>query len=514
MGAERVGMARALSAPHIPIAMGAQWRRALNAPGVLAGGAVVAGLFGGALAISVGITLPLALLIGIVGCVAILLDARVGLYAAVAVIALLPYATLPVKVGLTFTLLEAAILLTIAVWVLRLGFDRSELIVTTPAFLPLGFFVVATLVAFLVGAGRNTTTQTAHDYFKLLLGVGMIVLVVNLLRERRDVGRFTTAIVAAGAVAGALAIILQRLPVSLATRLLLRLSVLGYPTSRVVRYIEDNPALARRATGTGVDPNAFAGFLMLILVLAVGQAVAGRPLVSRRLCIVTVPIVGLALLLTESRAAWLGAAVGIVLLAVSRYRRLIAPLIALSIAAAAFGVGAGYLSRLTGGLRGQDAATQLRYREFANALQLIRDYPIFGVGFGDAPSINLQTGVSSVYLTVAERAGLVGLALFLVVLVSLVTRLIRGALRANADDPFGELTLAIAAALVAACIAATLDHYFFNLGFPHMAAIFWTVAGLGEVALRLTGLPSPAAPVLDRDARIVARYIRKPSGQA
>ncbi|HEY8293058.1 MAG TPA: O-antigen ligase family protein [Thermomicrobiales bacterium] len=498
-------MASALPTPHIPIAIGTRWRGWLNAPAVLAGGAILAGLLGGVLAIKVGVILPLALLIGMVGGVAILLDARVGLYAAVAVIALLPYATLPVKVGLTFTLLEAAILLTIAVWVLRLGFDRSELILTTPAFLPLGFFVVATVVAFLIGAGRNTTTQTAHDYLKLLLGVGMIVLVVNLLRERRDVARFTTAIVAGGAVAGALAIVLQRLPVALTTRLLMRLSVVGYPTSRVVRYIEDNPALARRATGTGVDPNAFAGFLMLILVLAVGQAVAARPLVSRKLCIVTAPVVGLALLLTESRAAWLGAAVGVGLLAVARYRRLIAPLIALGIAAAAFGVGAGYLSRLTGGLRGQDAATQLRYREFANALQLIRDYPIFGVGFGDAPSINLQTGVSSVYLTVAERAGLIGLALFLIVLVSLVTRLIRGALRARADDPFGELTLAIAAAVVAACIAATLDHYFFNLGFPHMAAIFWAFAGLGEVSLRLTTLPSPAAQARDPGARSVAR---------
>jgi len=485
--------------------MDARWRRWLRSPAALAGGAVIAGLLGGALAIGVGIILPLAFLIALVGGVAILLDARVGLYAAVAVISVLPYATLPVKVGLTFTFLEAAILLTIAVWALRLGFDRSELIVTTPLFLPLGFFIVATLVAFLVGAGRNTTTQTAHDYLKLLLGVGMVILVVNLLRERRDVARFTTALVVGGAVAGALALILQWLSVGLTTWLLTRLSVVGYPTSRVVRYIEDNPALARRATGTGVDPNAFAGFLMLVLVLAVGQAIAARPLVARHLSIVTVPLVGLPLLLTQSRAAWLGAAVGVGMLALLRYRRLIVPLIALGIAAAAFGVGAGYLSRLTGGLRGQDAATQLRYREFANALQLIRDYPVFGVGFGGAPRIDLQTGVSSVYLTVAERAGVIGLLLFLVALVALVARLIRGAIRAAADDPFGELTLAIAASVVAACVAATLDHYFFNLGFPHMAALFWTFAGLGEVALRLTTLPSPVAAVCDPDAQPAVR---------
>jgi len=495
----------ALPAPHIPKAKITRWRRWLQLPPVLVGGAIIAGLVGGALAITVGPILTLALLIGIVGGVAILLDARVGLHVAVAVIALLPYATLPVKVGLTFTLLEATILLTIAVWTLRLGFDRDELIAVTPLFVPLGLFVAATIVAFLLGAGRNTTTQTAHDYLKLLLGVSMVMLVVNLLRERRDVARFATALIAGGAIAGVLAIILQRLPVTITTNLLARLSTVGYPTGRIVRYIEDNPALARRATGTGVDPNAFAGFLMLILVLAVGQAVASRPVVARKLCIVTAPVVGLALLLTQSRAAWLGAAVGVGMLALVRYRRLIVPLILLGSAATAFGVGGGYLSRLTGGLRGQDAATRLRYREFANALQLIRDYPVFGIGFGDAPRIDLQTGVSSVYLTVAERAGLIGLALFVVVLVGLLTRLIRGALRATPDEPFGELTLVIASALVAACIAATLDHYFFNLGFPHMAATFWALAGLGEGALRLTGPPYRAVAESAPAARSAVR---------
>lgn len=479
-------MARSIVAEHIPLARVGAWQLWCDAPATLAGGALVVGLIGGLIAVRIGPVMPIALLLAVAVGLAILCDARVGMYAALAVACLLPYATLPVKVGLTFTLLEAVILLTIAVWALRLGFDRNEVMLGTPLFVPLGFFVVETVVAFLLGAGRNTTTQTAHDFFKLLLGVAMVALVVNLLREPRDLARCATVIVAGGALASALAILLQRLPVATTTRLLTRLSVVGYPTGRLVRYIEDNPALARRATGTGVDPNAFGGFLMLVLVLAVGQAVASRPVVSRKLAVVTVPLAGLALLFTESRAAWLGAAAGIAILAIARYRRLSVPLGLVAVAAVAFGAGGGYLNRLTGGLHGQDAATQLRYREFSNALALIRQYPVFGVGFGDAPRIDLQTGVSSVYLTVAERTGLIGLALYLVVLGMLLTRLLRGALQADAHDAHGEVALALGAALVAACLAATLDHYFFNLGFPHMAALFWTFAGLGEVALRLS----------------------------
>ena len=195
------------------------------------------------------------------------------------------------------------------------------------------------------------------------------------------------------------------------------------------------------------------------------------------------------------------------MLALLRYRRLIVPLIVLGVAAAAFGAGPGYLAALSGGLRGQDAATQLRFREFANALALIRDYPVFGVGFGDAPShqspdrrierLSHCRGAGG-----ADRPG----ALSRSCSVSLVTRLSRGALRAAADDPYGELTLAVGGgARSRRVVAATLDHYFFNLGFPHMAAIFWTLAGLGEVALRLTIFRVQRVRRPAQDARFAAR---------
>ena len=127
------------------------------------------------------------------------------------------------------------------------------------------------------------------------------------------------------------------------------------------------------------------------------------------------PPAGLALLMTQSRAALYGAALGVLVLALARYRWLLGPLALMAVGVLTVGRGSGIVTRFLAGLHGQDAATQLRFREFENALQLIRDYPVFGVGFGDAPRIDLQTGVSSVYLTVAERSGLIGLALFTVV---------------------------------------------------------------------------------------------------
>lgn len=464
------------------------WRRILSPPAALAGAAVAVGVVTGLAVAAVGPVLPLAVIVAGAGVLAILRDARAGLFAAVAIICLLPYATIPVRVGVTLTLLEAVTLLTLGVLVLRMAFDRGETVVWTPLYMPLGLFVAATAVAFLAGAGRNTTVTTAHDYFKLLLGVGLVALTLQLLRSAREVGVLVAALIAGGGIAATVALVLQRLPVGTTANLLVRLRVVGYPTDRLVRYIEDNPDLARRATGTGVDPNSFAGFLMLALVLAVGQAVAKTPLVPRPVALGAVPPVALALLLTQSRAAALGAAAGVLLLATMRYRRLLPVLVAGAVAAPLLGIGGGFIGRLLDGFRGEDAATRLRFREFGNALALIRAYPVFGVGFGDAPRIDLQTGVSSVYLTVASRTGVIGVALFVTLLGVLLWRLLRVAVRRRAGDggrdAAGELLLAVAAALVAACATMGLDHYFFNLGFPHMVALFWLLAGMGEVLRR------------------------------
>ncbi len=113
---------------------------------------------------------------------------------------------------------------------------------------------------------------------------------MQLIHTRREVVALATALVAGGGIAAAAGIALNRLPVGLTANVLVRLRVVGYPTDRLVRYIEDDPTLARRATGTAVDPNSFAGFLMVVLVLAVGQAVAKRPLVPRPLAICAAPL--------------------------------------------------------------------------------------------------------------------------------------------------------------------------------------------------------------------------------
>ena len=466
--------------PSTPLDLG-RWRWAW--PVFLA---LLAGIIGGLAVAGFGPLLPVVMLVGAVAAALVLVEPRWGLLGALAVIALLPFGTFPVKVALTPTLLELALLGTWAVFALRLMLRREERLTLAALDWALLLFLVATLFAFVLGFGRGYTTQTLHDYAKMVLSISLFFLVTQLLRDRGDLRAALTGLALGAGAAAALGLGLYALGRG-AERFLVRLARIGYPTGKILRYIEDDPAKPLRLTGTGVDPNSVGGFLMVALVLLVAQAAARRPLVPRPLAVLAVPPVALALLLTYSRAAWVGAACGILAVALLRYRWLLLPLAAGGAAVLALGIGRGFVERLVLGIQLKDPATRLRLAEYRNALAIIREHPVFGVGFGAAPSIDLQTGVSSVYLTIAERTGLFGLALYLVVLALLAATLWRALRRApGRQAPEGEAVVALTGVLAAALAAGVLDHYFFHIGFAHMVALFWGLAALAVVAARLT----------------------------
>ena len=179
--------------------------------------------------------------------------------------------------------------------------------------------------------------------------------------------------------------------------------------------MEDGPGLGQERTiGTSVDPNSFGGLLAVLFALTLAQALGRRPCLPRPLLVGILGAEGLALLLTQSRAAWAGAAAAALLVGVLRYRRFAAVMILAGVLVLASGLGGRYLDRFISGVQLRDQAQLMRVAEFQNAGTIIARYPAFGVGFGLAGELDLTTGVSSIYLTLAERTGLLGLAAFVV----------------------------------------------------------------------------------------------------
>ncbi|MCO5177145.1 MAG: O-antigen ligase family protein [Thermomicrobiales bacterium] len=436
---------------------------------------ILAGALVGLVAIRVGFPVAAAVAVAPALAVVLLRSVWSGFIAVIAVACILPFGVLPLGGPITPTLLELALIYCLLAGSAVALLDRRQrLHVGWSEALVLVLIGIAT-VAFLLGIGRGYTSQTAHDFGRFLLAIGMFWLTREIIRSPRD-GRLLLHILLAGSTfAGLIGLALFAGGPGLTMRVLGRLVAYGYPSDEIVRFIESNPALSMRAIGTGVDPNAFGGLMMVGLLLAASQLLSAKRSVSVWVSGPAAGVTALALLLSYSRGAWVGAALGIGFVLVLRRRWLIAPLGVVGLFGIAFGLGSGFITRLWEGFTLQDPATKLRLQEYQNAWNIIREHPWIGVGFGDAPSNHLQTGVSSVYLLIAERIGLVGLAVFLAIAAVIAWRAVRVVLARKGRD--GDVTLSFATVFLALLAVAVVDHYLFNPEFSHMVALFWIVAG-------------------------------------
>jgi O-antigen ligase len=144
-----------------------------------------------------------------------------------------------------------------------------------------------------------------------------------------------------------------------------------------------------------------------------------------------------------------------------------------------------YLERLLEGLRGEDLATQMRFGEYKDAFNLIERYPLTGVGFFGTPDIDVYVGVSSVYLLLAQQLGLVGAGLYALIGLAYLAIVFTTWRRIGRGSSLEGALLAYGGAGLGAMIGGIFDHFYFNLTFIHIVALYWLVMGLGMVAVML-----------------------------
>jgi polysaccharide biosynthesis protein PslJ len=465
---------------------------------------IVATLAGLLIALLSGVY-AVGLVLGLIALVLILRDIELGFAALMAVIALLPFAAVPLNIGFKPTFLDLVVVALFGVWLLERATGKIGRFVSTPLTLPVLVFLALTLASFIAGLGNAPLNQTiARHFAEIVLSILLFFLVTDSVRDEDRLRRVTRFVIVGGILASAIAIILYLLPDQTSMDLLSRLKVFGYPEGPgVLRYIRDDPLLPQRATGTSVDPNALGGLLIMMLTLTTPQLFAPRPLLKRRWIVIGLGLIGLALLLSFSRGSFVGAGVALLVLGVVRYRKL------LLIMALALGLililpqTQSYVTNFFEGVQvlqdvqAADLSTQMRVGEYSDALKLIQRYPVFGVGFTGSPDIDTYLKVASLYLTIAGEMGLVGLMAFLIVMGALFVsawrarpstslRSAQDALRAIHDRSDVEpIWWGFHAALVGALIGGIFDHYFFNLDFHHSVTLFWLYVGLAAVSTRL-----------------------------
>ncbi len=450
---------------------------------------------------------PIALVVGIVAALVVLSRIELALYAVIAIAVLLPFGALPLNVGFNPTFLDLALLALFGLWLLQTLTRQTGEFIATPLALPIVTFMVLAVFSFIAGlAHSSVTTQVLRQFAEIQIAIALFFVVVNIVRTREHLERVVKALVLAGFISALVGIFLYFIPRPLAIYLLSLLRVFKYPTGdRVLRFVEDDPTNPMRAVSTSVDPNVLGGLMILVTALAIPQLFAERRLFSRNAARLMLATMFACLLLTFSRGSLLAVAFALLFFVFIWLSRRMSPLSAAIIvfigapilALIAFGIlyylpwTNTYADHLIEGLQGQDRATLMRFGEYRDAFRLIERYPFFGVGFGSSPDIDTYIGVSSVYLLMAEEMGLIGLGVFFLIMLFFFARALTEWFNwAKRDVRIAPILLGVTAALVGAMVGGTLDHYFFNLKFPHSATLFWLYVSLGTVALRMKN-PDP-----------------------
>jgi O-antigen ligase len=258
-----------------------------------------------------------------------------------------------------------------------------------------------------------------------------------------------------------------------------------------------------RAYGTFNQPNPFAGYLNLSLPLLFAGVITGVPLVGR-LTRPALVLLSAAVLLSVSRGALL-ASVAAAVVTIAFYMRRARALVvagASTVFALAAGtvcglVPASAIDKITAalGMNNVDVAHPaplLRLAHMLAGLHMFLDHPWLGVGIGNYPAVCPRYQITRIwicpmghahnyYINVAAEAGVVGLAAFLIMLVSAFV--IAVYLYRHATDPFAR-TIALGALGVLVTVAV---HSFVDDIFVHaMEAQLGLVMGMATVACRLS----------------------------
>jgi O-antigen ligase len=364
-------------------------------------------------------------------------------------------ALLAFAAALQVSIAAADILLTLAT-VLWLGviIRNRERVAVPPMFWPLAAYAAATLVASIFSVDPRVSLVDSKQLVLLVI----VPLVYRLLPGRRSLAA-VDVIVTVGAMSA---------------------------TWGIIQYLILNyDHLGRRPQGVLGHYMTYSGLLMLVTCAAVSRVMFAKH--HRMWAALVLPALVLALGVTFTRSAWVGACAGVGLLFLLRDFRLLA---LLPVAAALFlAVGPPSLTaRLYSTFSLSDPSNIDRVAMWRSGVRIIKDDPLTGVGpdmviqvyphYRDKTAVNqLNPHLHNVPLQIAAERGLPALAVWVWFIVTLIRDFLR---RRNSE--LRSLSNAGLAA-IAAMLAAGLFEY--NFGDSEFLMLFLVLVTLPYAAERV-----------------------------
>lgn len=317
-----------------------------------------------------------------------------------------------------------------------------------------GLLALGSASALVVG-GIQGLVGLKVTFFYILVAV--IVWRCPLDERERDL--LVTILMVAGVLTAAVGVVQQLVGAE-------RLYELGYEYNTTIRTTGG----FLRAFSTFNQPFGFAFFLMLSLLIGIPQAFSEPKRLRNRLFVLCLPVVGLGLVFTFVRGAWIGVALGLAYIGWTRHHLLLLalPLVAVSLPFLPSEVATPVLS-------GSSSAE--RVSSWQDRISEVGTHPA-GAGIGATGSASEKVATlredadiyqpDNYYMKIALELGVVGLWLLLLLLTSAFLSARVAARQLSSRDR--DLSLGVAAMVLAAAAASFVATYFEI--FP-MDVYFW-----------------------------------------
>lgn len=254
-----------------------------------------------------------------------------------------------------------------------------------------------------------------------------------------------------------------------------------------------NEGMPGRVYSVFENPNAFAEVLVLLIPLAVALMLGSRGWAGRIGGAIAALTGVAAILMTYSRASWIGLAVA-ALVFVFLWNKKLLPAILLAGLAMLPLLPDTVFNRILTIFNLNDTSTSSRFPLYEAALQLIARRPVLGAGLGtDAvrhvvKELNLYHGVApfvhahNVYLQTWLETGLLGIVAFVASMGWAIKRAARAVAGGSCPLPVRMVTIGGASALAGILVCGIAD-YIWN--YPRVMLIFWFLFAVTLSGIRL-----------------------------
>ncbi len=331
---------------------------------ILAG---AAGLVVAAGASQLGLAGAIAALVVLGGLVAAakgVLDVRFALSLSLVALPLDVYGRL-IERPIALTAYQGTLFIALAAWALAIARGKQRLPRPSAVDAAMALFVIAGLWSL---PHSLAPSATALSIARLVFIWAFVALISHNLRSEVDLRTFVNVLIATGVAGGLLALA----------------QYMGYDVGNIhVQGPDDFRALSR-VSGFFDDPNYFAGFLTACAVAAAGLLAHSKRWIDVLVYAAGVGICSLGVVLTFSRTAWLGLALGFVLVAFTAPRRVRFVLVSAGVAGVLLLVAlqpATVIDRVASSFDFQgDESISTRIYMAGSMLDMIEDNPVWGTG--------------------------------------------------------------------------------------------------------------------------------------